>query len=95
MKVYISGRITGNPHYKEEFAKAELIVKAGNCEAVNPAKNILPATAGWADYMRVCVRQLSECDGIYMLANWQKSRGAKLEHHIAKELGLCIYYECN
>jgi hypothetical protein len=39
------------------------------------------------------IRQLMTCDAIYMLKGWEKSKGASLEHHIAKELGLEIYYD--
>lgn len=36
---------------------------------------------------------VKRCDGIYMLNNWQKSEGAKLELAKAQEIGLAIYYE--
>uniref|UniRef100_A0A6M3LAX0 DUF4406 domain-containing protein n=1 Tax=viral metagenome TaxID=1070528 RepID=A0A6M3LAX0_9ZZZZ len=36
---------------------------------------------------------LSRCDAIYMLNNWQKSRGAIDELKLAEELGLEVYYE--
>ena len=34
-----------------------------------------------------------ECTAIYMMSNWESSRGAKAEYHLAKALGLDIYYE--
>jgi len=34
-----------------------------------------------------------DCTAIYMLSGWEKSRGAKCEWHLAKALGLDIYYE--
>lgn len=36
---------------------------------------------------------LSRCDAIYMLNNWENSRGAKLEYQEAKRLGLDVYKE--
>jgi hypothetical protein len=34
-----------------------------------------------------------ECTAMYMMAKWEISRGAKTEWHLAKALGLDIYYE--
>jgi hypothetical protein len=28
-----------------------------------------------------------------MLSNWQQSKGAKIEHSLAKEIGLKIFYD--
>tara|TARA_R110000744_G_scaffold41270_2_gene93339 strand:- start:189 stop:566 length:378 start_codon:yes stop_codon:yes gene_type:complete len=35
----------------------------------------------------------NDCTAIYMMSNWESSRGAKAEYHLAKALGLDIYYE--
>jgi ATP-dependent Zn protease len=34
-----------------------------------------------------------QCDAIYMLRGWKKSKGATAECYVAKWLGLDIYYE--
>lgn len=36
---------------------------------------------------------VSRCDAIYMLSNWQTSKGAKRELAKAQELGLGVLYE--
>nr|DAI09077.1 MAG TPA: protein of unknown function (DUF1937) [Caudoviricetes sp.] len=36
---------------------------------------------------------LLQCEGIYMLAGWEESQGARLEHALAKEGGLVVFYE--
>jgi len=41
------------------------------------------------DIMVIC----DECTAMYMMAKWEISRGAKAEWHLAKALGLKIYYE--
>ena len=38
-KIYISGAITNNPNYKEQFAAAEAELTAAGYETLNPAKN--------------------------------------------------------
>jgi hypothetical protein len=35
----------------------------------------------------------SSCTAIYMMSDWETSRGAKCEWHLAKALGLEIFYE--
>jgi hypothetical protein len=41
----------------------------------------------WQCYMKYDIQALIiECDSIAMLPNWNESRGAKLELHIAREL---------
>ena len=50
------------------------------------------------EFMRSALRRdmvaiCEECTAIYMMAEWEKSRGAKAEWHLAKALGLDIYYE--
>ena len=51
MKVYISGKITGNENYLEEFSKAEKELKYCGYDVVNPAKHLIPGFT-WKDYMK-------------------------------------------
>jgi hypothetical protein len=45
----------------------------------------------WSDYMRLCIAELCTADCVYFIKDWQKSRGASLEHHIAESLGIpCV-----
>jgi hypothetical protein len=43
--------------------------------------------------MRNDIKHLINCDDIYMLRGWWRSKGARLERHIAKVLGLGIVYQ--
>ena len=50
------------------------------------------------EYMRQALKRdmvaiCDECTAIYMMSKWETSRGAKAEWHLAKALGLDIYYE--
>lgn len=47
----------------------------------------------WSAFMRSDIAALVKCDAIILLEGWENSRGAKLEHHIASELGLLILKE--
>ena len=36
------------------------------------------------------LRLLFDCEAIYLIDNWQMSKGARIEYYIAKELGMSI-----
>ena len=42
---------------------------------------------------RDCVAICDKCTAMYMMSEFETSRGAKTEWHLAKALGLKIYYE--
>lgn len=42
----------------------------------------------WADYMRGCIKKLSDADAAFFLPDWVQSKGASLERHIASRLGI-------
>lgn len=77
-KVYISGAIA---HYdmderKEAFSRAEEELKAQGYDPVNPFRNGLPDEAHWRAHMRADIALLLACDYIYMLKDWELSKGA-------------------
>ena len=92
MHIYISGKVTGTKDYYARFAEAENnLIKMGYVP-VNPVRNA-PLNKTWEYYMRQDIIKLLCCDSIYMLKGWRFSRGARLEHQIAKKLGYKIIYE--
>ena len=93
MKVYLSGAITNNANYLDEFKKAEELLGTMGYEVVNPTT--LDGVAKHFDYaelMMSCLQLLRKCDAIYFLSSWTKSDGAKIEKMIAKKLGLKIIH---
>lgn len=95
MKIYISGKITGEKHFKRKFAKAEREVKRLGHEVINPAKMNahMPKSSSWEEYMIVSLAELSTADAIYMLQDWQNSKGARIEYRYAEEKHKVIIYE--
>lgn len=93
--IYISGPITKDENYKAKFEAAEKFLTsiAAYGGVVNPCKLAHDNSLTWKDYMVVDIYSLLECDAIYMLKGWRKSKGAKLERQIAKGLGLRIIYQ--
>lgn len=96
IKVYISGKITGLPIEKSKqlFATAETMLNYSNVVPINPMKEV-PYVEGktWEEYMLEDIKLLFGCNAVYMLPNWMDSKGARIEHAIAKEHGLQIIYE--
>lgn len=71
-----------------EFNRAALELRALGYMVENPAEN--PACTSWEGYMRLAVTQLARCGEIHMLRGWSNSRGARIEHQLAINLGLII-----
>ena len=89
---YIAGKITGLDDFKSYFDSAERnIKKIYGCKVINPV--CLPLGLKYSQYMKICFAMVKVSTHVYMLSNWKESLGAKLEHDLAIELGLIIYYE--
>lgn len=75
--VYIAGRITGDPDYKEKFMWAEESLKERGFTVLNPA--VLPKGLTSEDYMRISIAMMQSADCVVFLPGWGASRGAQLE----------------
>jgi hypothetical protein len=95
-KVYISGKISGlefaDAYSNFEFAE-KYINLLTNHVAVNPMKIEHVHDLSWESYMVEDIRALFSCDAIYLLSNWEESKGARIEKAIAKEMDIEIIYQ--
>lgn len=106
-RVYIAGPMTGYPDLNfPAFHAAAAEYRKRGAFVINPAEinggdaeiaRTEKMTAEqyyvhWVRCMKNDINQLMTCDSLVLLDGWQKSRGAKLEHHIARNLGLTITY---
>jgi hypothetical protein len=89
MKLYLCGKITGDTHYYAKFLRAEDSLYEAGFVPVNPAACI-PATIDWKGAMRRAIRLMLACDGVALLPDWKKSRGAKIEVRLAGEIGIPV-----
>lgn len=102
MKTYISGPLAGLPEVPREekvarFKRAAETLHSMGLESLDP--NDLHALCGkddcgdtnghtWDCWLRWdIIGMLQECDSIALLPGWESSKGARLELHIAQELG--------
>lgn len=94
-KIYISGPISGLPleTVYNNFTNAEVRLLEQGYEVVNPINNGLPTNATWEEHMRADLRLLLDCDAIYMLEGWEKSRGARIEYALAVDLKMDVQYQ--
>ena len=94
MKIYIAGKVTGE-NLGKVFVKFNvteaILIKRGH-EVINPMR-ITSQRWSWEQCMKACINQLITCNAIYMLKDWNDSRGAKIEHELAKIYGLKIIYQ--
>lgn len=94
MKVYISGPISSDDFYKIHFARAEEELKEAGYEVVSPVVDEDDGVlVTYKEFIDHDLQLLADCDAIYMLRNWQKSKGARLEHQYARTTEMWIAYQ--
>lgn len=91
MKVYLSGKIKGDPNYKAKFSSMTDELLSYGYKVFNPA--VLPDGFEYEDYMTLDLQILSKCDAIFLLRDWKNSPGANREYEKACKLGLMILTE--
>lgn len=85
MKIYIAGKITGDPQYKEKFGRVESHYRNQGYTVLNPA--CLPKGMTNADYMRICFSMIDSADAVAFLPDWDKSAGARIENAYCDYIG--------
>lgn len=108
MKVYISGKITGLDYEetRAKFQAAAELIEALGMTAVNPFEEAQnwpipeeyinnPFKGEWEFYIEKCIALLHDCEAIFMLDDWNDSKGARIEKFVAEERGMLILYQKN
>lgn len=104
MFIYISGQMTGIKDFnKEAFFRIQrkLEKKYPNDEIINPYETALEIRKKLRKpvceiprsiLMAKDIEDLLIGKKIYMLPGWEESKGARLEHEVAKQCGIEIFY---
>ena len=103
-KVYIAGPYSSDEGHKGEdkntliaaeyaakYLKKGWAVFCPHTMTRDIARNFAESLT-WEQWLETDIAWLACCDAIHMLPNWEKSKGACLEHVVARGLGLEIFY---
>lgn len=85
MKIYIAGKITGDPDYFDKFQEEQDELEALGHIVLNPAQ--LPEGMSKAEYMRICFAMIDCAEAVCLLSDWEQSEGAKLERQYCEYIG--------
>lgn len=92
--IYISGPMTGLPDLNfPAFHAAAAALRAVGLQALNPAELDHGFDPAWDVCLRGDIVALVGCNSILMLDGWMQSKGARLERHIAVQLGMPVHYD--
>lgn len=94
-RIYIAGKIGDLPEnvYKLNFEIAKSEVEIAGFIPVSPVDLPHQHERTWKAYMLEDLAALKTCQGVYMLRNWNDSRGARIERWVAMRFGIPVYYQ--
>ena len=93
MKIYLSGPISGYDieERKVVFSNTAEMLKSNGNDVFNPIESIVPKP--YSEYIRYDLKQLLDCDAIYLLNGWRDSKGCRIEAQVAKAIGIKVFKE--
>ncbi|MBK5213391.1 MAG: DUF4406 domain-containing protein [Flavobacteriaceae bacterium] len=94
MKIYITGKVTGEPiaECTMKFGMAQKQLEALGHQAINPLAVVNDFHTTWPEAMKLCIKALMDADAIYALPCHETSKGAFVELQLAAHLGVPIYH---
>lgn len=92
-KIYLSGKITGLPINEviAKFRAAEKKLQQLGYEPVSPLNNGLPFESEWAEHVGKDISLLLRSDAVYLLPDYNDSRGSQIELCVALQQKMTIY----
>jgi hypothetical protein len=89
MKIYISGKITGDSGYREKFLDAADSLENAGYDPLNPAALDIPGD-DWNAAMREALNLMLKSEGVALLDGWSESKGATIEARLAQDVGIPV-----
>ena len=89
--VYIAGKVTGLDYevVRDKFDGCANKLELRGYVAINPCDFVAPEIP-WKSAMRLCIAALSQADYIWLLPDWENSKGARIEKELAEKMGIKI-----
>lgn len=88
-RLYVCGPMTGIAEFNfPAFNAAADRLRAAGYDVVNPAE--FGSEDDWATCLKRDLGYVVQVDGLALLPGWADSRGARLETHVAHELGIAL-----
>ena len=104
--IYVAGKVRGLPfqEVREKFENKTKELRAAGYMVRNPVAlvemynncqeyiggRLLNDGNSRNETLRFCLKQMLDCDGIYLLPDWKWSEGAKVEKWVAERVGMTI-----
>ena len=93
MRIYISGAMSSDIHYREKFAEAVRKLETAGHTAISPTD--LPAGLTEGEYLQLDHMLIGFADGVFMLSDWTHSKGAMIEYELAVHMNKRVFFEGN
>lgn len=88
--LYLSGAISHNPNYKQDFEAAYKDLTEAGYAVISPL-DICDDGWSWSTCMRCCIEALvTQCDAVAIIPSGCDSAGMELEMQIAERLGMQV-----
>lgn len=90
--LYVSGPMTGLADFNyPAFGEATAALRSAGYTVLCPTEadhGAEPGALPWEEYLRRALADLLQARGVALLDGWWRSRGAQLEVHVARALGM-------
>ena len=87
-KIYIAGKVTGLPQQEviDKFNDLQINLENLGYQVINPINVVGDCNATWQVAMKLCIKALIDCDGVYLMDCHTQSLGAMIEKQLAIDL---------
>ena len=83
--IYLSGRISGDPRYREKFSHYKQGIEACGHTVLTPSS--LPPGLTNAQYIHIDFAMIDAADAVFFLPDYKESKGATLEKQYCEYIG--------
>ena len=94
-KIYLSLPISGYDldERKETALRMEIKLRGAGYDVFNPLGDQWKSGLTTNEYMKLDLKELLDCDAIFLMKNWNRSAGCKLELDNAVAIGIDVFFE--